>query len=920
LRISTATAATLAVLAVMTFLAFLLRLWWAQYSPAAPEPPRFDDSLFYFNMAQNIAEGRGYVHPASGLATAQWPPGYPAFLAALFTFTGPSVTAAEMANAALGALTVAMTALLAWLLVRERAAAIAAGFIVAVMPSLVMFGGVVWSESLFTALLAAGLALTVVAPRARGSRRWLAVAALSVVTAAAALTREAGLVLIPVAGIFWFAGAMSRRHALQMTGALTVTVALLILPWTIRNIDTLGAPVLISSSSAGNFWEGHHDEGVSNDLVLEYGPLNRPGGEADVNRAMWREGWRYVRAHPWEEVKAVLWKTRDLYRGDSAGVDVNDGYGYLPFTSGATRDRWLLLSDVVYYATLILAGVGIVLAGGRSPLFRLGAPVALLWTAGHVAFFVDPRFHIPLLPVFACAAGVGIARATAPLRLVNAVFAGERSGQWTRIALLLVAGAAAISGAGLLLARELRSSTTTEGEPFRAADGAPRVIYARQLCTLSNEDADAAFVAGADGGMSIVVGDRIWWLFGDTLFHAASGKQIEQNSIAWSTELRPDGCPRLNYHTRDGIAVPFLAKDGSLTVWPAGAWPVDDHTFDFYTSYIYGSGPYAYTIGEIGVARFDTDTMESTVLSRRLWDATSGFSSQVIGTQPVEVDEQGRLRVILQTNTGAKYLARVEPARMSEAPAYEFWDGDTWTGDEAAAVSLWDVEQPRTDIEKLAEFENGAWFAWNEALGQYVAVVNTTYAEVGARVADRLEGPWSEPMPWVDCLTLAQPRVPTCYSPIQHPQLAGDGGRTIVLTLTRMDEYQTVVLELTLGVAIHEYRQGDHVRYAAASPGEGWSDGGVAFYAADSPLPGFVAVYRWEKDGESAYGVSPPTDDWFRGEAAFYAPPTERIDGSLTSYLPVLFWRYESSSALASLESGLENVGYERGAVAFYAP
>ena len=934
-----------AAVAAAALLAVALRLWWAHYSPAMPDPPRFDDSVFYFHIAQNLAEGRGYVHPASGLATAQWPPGYPALLAAIFWFTGPSVTAAEIANALLGGLTAVLAAVLALRLTRSRIAAAAAAVAVAVTPSMIMIAGVVWSETLFAALFLAGLNLVAAIPRLEGARRTQALVGLTLLTAAATLTREAGLVLVPLAAVFWLTAGDGeaprvwiRRAAL--CGAAAVA---LVLPWTARNYAVLDIPVFVSSSSAGNFWEGHHGSGVSNDIVIKYGPLNRPGGEADVNRAMWREGAKYALTHPWDESTGIFTKTGTLYRGDRAGLDLNDGYEYLPFMPHETRDRWGLLSDAVYYTLLALAGLGLLAAGRRSPrtrrqtssLVRLVVPCVLLWTAGHVIFFTDPRFHIPLLPVFAVAAGSAVAAAADRARRqalgrTESSFGGaDAGGAYARWALLALAATAALTGAALLLARQLgSSSTTTQGQPL-TVDQPPAVVYARELCTLSNEDAKAALVQGADGGMSIVVGDRTWWLFGDTLFLAESGKQIEQNSIAWSQELRPDGCPRLHYFAPDGVALPFLPKDGSLTVWPAGAWPAEGaHTFDFYTAYVYGSGPYAYTIGEIGVARLDTDTMRVTVLARRLWDATTGFPSQVLLPYPVEIGADGKLRIVLHTDAGSKLLARADPDRLAEPAAYEYWDGAKWSRSPADAAPLWEQAAATDNVQELATFENGASIAWNESLRKYVATANIGYAEVGARTADRLEGPWSQPLRWLDCLAFAEPRVPTCYSPIQHPQMSPDGGRTVVTTLTRMDRYEAVMHELTLGTAIHEYVRGDDITYAETSPGDDWRDNGVPFYASGDQLPGFVPVYRWTRGAESLYAPAAPDAGWTQGSPAFYSAPTSQIDGSLTRYRPVFDWtksralseRLGATHLLSQLETGLEQYGYARGGIMFYAP
>ena len=279
----------------------------------------------------------------------------------------------------------------------------------------------------------------------------------------------------------------------------------------------------------------------------------------------------------------------------------------------------------------------------------------------------------------------------------------------------------------------MRPSTGT-GSQTLAIEAPPPVVYARQICSFSNEDATAALVQGADGGQSLVVGGRTWWLFGDTLFLPQSGKQIEQNSIAWSDSRRDDGCPKLNYYARNGIAVPFLPKDGSLTAWPSGAWPVDDHSFDFYTAYVYGSGPYAYWIGEIGLARIETTTMQVRVVSRKLWEGDDG-SGQIIGAFPVEIGADGLLRVVLETKSAAgvrELLARVAPADMAEAASYEYWDGARWTASLSDAEPLWSVPDPADPVQKLASFENGASIAWNGALHKYVALVNTSFSSVGA--------------------------------------------------------------------------------------------------------------------------------------------------------------------------------------------
>ncbi len=381
-------------------------------------------------------------------------------------------------------------------------------------------------------------------------------------------------------------------------------------------------------------------------------------------------------------------------------------------------------------------------------------------------------------------------------------------------ALLGASALLAASGLVLLAARALRSSAavpppaaaappaTAPAPSPTATPAAPAAAVRAQatmVCSFSNADAVASQVQGADGGQSVVVGDRTYWLFGDTLFLPASGKQIEANSIAWSSGDAPGACPKLHYDARNGIAVPFIPKDGSLTVWPAGGFPVDAHSFDVYTVYVYGSGPYAYWIGEVGLARVDTTTMRVTTLSRRLWGAASGSAqSQVIGAQPVDT-AGGYLRVVLQTLAGDHLLARVPQADVADPRAYDYWTGEVWSPRLADAVPMWPHAHSADPLARIASYDAGGSIAHNAYLGKYVAVVNDGIGKIGARFADRIEGPWSAPVDWIDCSAIAQPAVPVCYSPYQHPQLAAGGGRSIFLTFTRMAAYDVVAYRIELG-------------------------------------------------------------------------------------------------------------------------
>ena len=106
--------ATGLLLAAILAVAFLVRLA-AVF--AIEVNPRFGwqfDMTWYDVVARRLVKGWGYVSPTY-TPTAAWPPGYPLFLATIYGVFGPSLLAAKVANALLGA----ATALVTYLIARE---------------------------------------------------------------------------------------------------------------------------------------------------------------------------------------------------------------------------------------------------------------------------------------------------------------------------------------------------------------------------------------------------------------------------------------------------------------------------------------------------------------------------------------------------------------------------------------------------------------------------------------------------------------------------------------------------------------------------------------------------------------------------------------------------------------------------------
>jgi len=380
----------------------LVRAVWAGFAAVDPNDGRFDDSVFYHNVAVFLSDGAGYTHPFTLLPTAQWPPGYPFFLAGIYFVFGPTVAGARLVNVVLGAATVALVYILALRLFDKRTAVVAA-ILMAVFPGQIFFVSLLWSEVVFTFAFVLGLLLIVMVLQGGDRQRpwWLLGSGL--IFGAAALIRGQGLVLPLIALIAW--GVLGQRwaRALRWTGVTAALMAVVILPWAIRNYVVLDSPVLITTSFGSNFYWGHNGEGSKavEDLALEYGPLTRPGGEAAIGNAGLQKGLRFLVTHPLDEIRLTGEKIRDLYRDDYVGLDLIEGYGTKRIMDEDLRLSLRHLANGFYFLVLGAAVLTVVYwrREDRAALFFLVLVVGL-YTLGSVAFFATPRFHFPAMPVF----------------------------------------------------------------------------------------------------------------------------------------------------------------------------------------------------------------------------------------------------------------------------------------------------------------------------------------------------------------------------------------------------------------------------------------------------------------------------------------------------------------------------------------
>lgn len=389
------------------------------------DPPTLsNDAGWYDSFARSIAQGKGYSLPF-GEPTSQWPPGYPFFLGGIYKATtalpngdvGAQQQAGRYANAVLGALTAVLAAELGRRLFSKPAGALA-GVIMAIAPSHALFSALLLSEVLFTLLLTAAILVGVRA------RTWQSVVAMGALLGAATLVRSQGILLVIAIAAAWAAWGWWRpaewRRSAALLGVALATVVLAIVPWTVRNAVRMDAFVPVSTNFGINIWIGNHPgatggfhAGGVEVIERQVEGLPRPEVEIEYDRVARREALLWIRAEPIEALKIADDKIKETYKDDTAAVNwyQPNGSDYL---GDDTEDRLNLIANSWYYAVLAVAGLGLLLMlieRARGAVLLVSAVV--IWSLVSVVFFGEPRFHIPVLPLFAVAAGYGVARVAA---------------------------------------------------------------------------------------------------------------------------------------------------------------------------------------------------------------------------------------------------------------------------------------------------------------------------------------------------------------------------------------------------------------------------------------------------------------------------------------------------------------------------
>ena len=372
-----------------------------------------------------VGDGVAYDAWARALAGGDWlgrevfyqAPLYPYFLGAVYALVGPSLLAARLVQAAIGAAGCLLVACAGkrWF---DRRSGLAAGWLVALYPPAIFFDGELQKATLDLPL---GAALLVLLAGLRERLTAGACVAAGAVLGLFALNRENALLLAPLLAGWLLLRSQPPVRKLQAAGAFLAGAALALTPVAARNLAVGGELVLTTAQLGPNFYIGNHAGADGRYQPLRPGrgsarherrdateiaeaAAGRPLTPREVSRWWLARAADSVREHPgrWLALLArkgfLTWNAREIVDTTSleAAADLS------PLLDGLRR--------LFHFGVLApLAAAGLWLTRHRWRELTLLYLLLAAWSLAVAAFFVFARYRYPMVPILALFGGAAVA-------------------------------------------------------------------------------------------------------------------------------------------------------------------------------------------------------------------------------------------------------------------------------------------------------------------------------------------------------------------------------------------------------------------------------------------------------------------------------------------------------------------------------
>jgi 4-amino-4-deoxy-L-arabinose transferase-like glycosyltransferase len=397
-----------ALLWCVALVSLAMRAWYLSlFSDSILRAGIWSDAATYNQWARRIVVNGDWL----GSDPFFMAPLYPYFLAIIYSVFGESLLAVRLIQSLLGSGTAVLVFLISERVFSSKKAGLVAGLLAAFYGPFLLSHNLLLVETLKVFLVTLAAWFFLIAKDDHRMRWWIG-GGLAIGGAVLCRASDFLLLLAVELWIIFFTGGDVRKRALRAV-AVAASVALLVLPVTVRNYVVSGEFILITSNGGLNFYLGNNPEAVgryynvdrldlANDpdgrVYLEQ-TLNRQLRHSEVSGIWFSRAMDFIVQQPGSFLRLLLRKLSLFFHHKEIS---QIGYNYAFVAQAAT-------GLLTYLPTFLIVGplgiLGAVLSFRRWKDRFLVYSFLVAETLSVVLFFVTDRFRLSAIPFFMAFAG-----------------------------------------------------------------------------------------------------------------------------------------------------------------------------------------------------------------------------------------------------------------------------------------------------------------------------------------------------------------------------------------------------------------------------------------------------------------------------------------------------------------------------------
>ncbi|MCX7921081.1 MAG: glycosyltransferase family 39 protein [Clostridia bacterium] len=336
-------------------------------------------------------------------------PGYPFFIAAVYSVFGYSYFNVYIAQSILGTLSTLLIYLIAANVFDKRIGKISALVSLLYWP-LTLYSGILLSETLFLFLLLAGVYTFI---KGISSHKTLYFLLCGGLLALSALVRSINLMaLIIIPAVYLFIGYRNYKAVLKNIAAFALVFCITMSPWPIRNYAMFGKFIPVDSLGGLNLYIGNNGRSNGYFVNVSKDPLfnidkyinneNRLEKAAIRDEILKKAAVSYIVTHPERFVKLTLKRAALFVIDDFRGVD----WILVTYMAQNRLFQHIPWQPLIYYSNIaffILAVFGLLnfMRNKKAIVFIV---LILYYFATTSVFYISSRYRLPIMPFMAIAA------------------------------------------------------------------------------------------------------------------------------------------------------------------------------------------------------------------------------------------------------------------------------------------------------------------------------------------------------------------------------------------------------------------------------------------------------------------------------------------------------------------------------------